>query len=269
MLAAARQTQANGKWNRRGRCSVWEHRSRDGGARCDKGAASTRAPSVGPATNTTELIIGEIMFNLRTTSAVAVLFASLAFVPTPGKAQLNFEARGGTSIPAGDLADLTDVGGSAGASIGYWIHPRLNLRLDGDVGILPSQRAALPDLRLWNYGAGLEASVLSPASRLTLLARVGAGATTLDTDDFGGRDLTLTYFALNGGLTVGYDATRSINLFATGQAYVAFGDEDELRALSSLAPELNGRGVDQLWSIPVQAGIRVTLPGRAGRVASK
>ncbi len=207
----------------------------------------------------------------RIPSAMLALLAGLTLLPSAAMAQLNFEARGGAGIPAGDLADLTDVGGTAGAGIGYWVHPRVNLRLDGDVDILTAaESGGLPDLRLWHYNGGIEASLLDRSrTRWKLLTNVGAGATTIDSDEFGGTDLTRTYFALNGGLKVGYDVSDNVNFFVGGQAYLTFADEDDLRPLSTLAPELNGANIDQLWSFPVYAGIRFTLPGSQTRLSAR
>jgi hypothetical protein len=98
---------------------------------------------------------------------------------------------------------------------------------------------------------------------------VGAGATTLDTDEFSGDDLTKTYFALNGGLKADYDVTRNVNLFVGGQAYLTFTDENDLRPLAALAPALNGQDLDQLWNVPVFVGVRVNLPGRRSRLSAR
>jgi hypothetical protein len=63
------------------------------------------------------------MFNSRKTpAAMLALLAASIVLPSAVQAQLNFEARGGAGIPAGDLADPTDVGGTAGAGIGHWVH---------------------------------------------------------------------------------------------------------------------------------------------------
>ena len=122
---------------------------------------------------------------------------------------------------------------------------------------------AVPDLRLWHYNAGAEVAILDPtAARVSLAANLGAGATTIDTDAFqGARDgLTRTYFALNGGVRLGYDISRNVNVFASGQAYATFGDNQDIRALTALAPDLAGQDVNTLWSFPLQAGIRFSLP---------
>jgi hypothetical protein len=63
------------------------------------------------------------------------------------------EGRGGISVPAGDLADVFDVGPSFGLRVGYRVHPRVTLRVDGDVGILSgaddlATGAEAPDTRL-------------------------------------------------------------------------------------------------------------------------
>lgn len=53
-------------------------------------------------------------------SIIAALLAAVA-LPGAAHAQFNFEGRGGAGVPAGDLADLADVGGSAGFGVGYLV----------------------------------------------------------------------------------------------------------------------------------------------------
>lgn len=217
-----------------------------------------------------------MMNRARWMAATMAVLASTAMAAGPAAAQFNFEGRGGAAVPVGDLEDLVDVGGTAGLGLGYRVHPRVNLRLDGDVGIFTGADdfGAVPDLRLWNYNGGAEVSILDPAAtRWTLTANIGAGATTIDTDDFapgGGddADFTETYFALNGGLRVGYDVTDNVNLFLGGQSYVTFTDEVDFARLAALTPALEGEEVDSVWSIPLYAGIRVNLPGGPTRVSA-
>lgn len=209
---------------------------------------------------------------VRSTTIIgAIAGLALMLSPDAADAQVNFEGRGGLGVPAGDLSELTKLGGSIGAGVGYWVSPRVNLRLDGDVNISRGGDAAgLPDLRLWHYGGGAEVNLVNPvATRWSVLAGFGLGATTLATDAFAGGDVTETYFALNGGLKIGYDVTERVNLFVGGKAYLTFADEADLAPLAALAPELAGQDVERLWSFPVQAGLRVTLPGGPTRMSAR
>ncbi len=166
----------------------------------------------------------------------------------------------------GDLADLADVGASFGAGASYNVHPRIALRIDGDVEILTGADLAsggeAPDMTLFQYNGGVEVSVLEPGtSRWRVLVNGGAGATTIDSDEFGGApagDFNETYFTVNGGLKVGYDVTPHVNVFVDGQIYVAFGDdEDDTAALAALSPEFDA--FDTFTSFPIYGGFRISF----------
>lgn len=71
-----------------------------------------------------------------------------SFRPTPPRlGRFSFSGQGGLGVGVSDLADLTDVGPSFGGGIAYWLTPRVAVR--GDFN-----------------------------------ANLGAGATTLDSDEF-------------------------------------------------------------------------------------
>ncbi|MFW6193350.1 MAG: hypothetical protein ACOC83_07670 [Gemmatimonadota bacterium] len=185
------------------------------------------------------------------------------------------EGRGGISVPAGDLADVFDVGPSFGAGIGYRVHPRVTLRVDGDVGILSgaddlATGTEAPDTRLWHYNGGVEVELTEPgASRWNVTANLAGGATTFDGDDFepavtnpatgeSVTDFSETYFTANGGLKVGYDVTPSVNVFAGGQWYLAFTDEEDTAVFSALSPsEIDA--FDTASEIPVVVGVRASF----------
>jgi hypothetical protein len=184
------------------------------------------------------------------------------------------EGRGGISVPAGDLADVFDVGPSFGAGIGYRVHPRVTLRADGDVAILSGADLATgeqaPDTRLWHYNGGVEVALTPPGeSRWDVTANVGGGATTFSGDDFEPAvvnpvtgetvtDFSETYFTANGGLKVGYDVTPRVNVYAGGQWYLAFTDEEDTAVFSSLSPsEINA--FDTASEIPIVLGVRASF----------
>ncbi|MFW6192310.1 MAG: hypothetical protein ACOC83_02395 [Gemmatimonadota bacterium] len=182
------------------------------------------------------------------------------------------EGRGGISVPAGDLADVFDVGPSFGAGIGYRVHPRVTLRADGDVAILSGNddlATPAPDTRLWHYNGGVELELTRPgASPWDLTVNLAGGATTFSGDDFtetvtnpvtgeSVTDFSETYFTANGGLKVGYDVTRRINVFVGGQWYLAFTDEDDTAVYSALNPEIEA--FDTASEIPIVVGLKAKI----------
>lgn len=184
------------------------------------------------------------------------------------------EGRGGISVPAGELADVFDVGPSFGVGVGYRVHERVTLRVDGDVGILGgadlATGAEAPDTRLWHYNGGVEFEITRPdRSPWSVSANLGAGATTISGDDFAGpltnpvtgetvTDFSETYFTANGGLRVGYALTPSLDVFAGGQWYLAFADEDDTAVYSALSPsEIDA--FDTASEIPIVVGLRATF----------
>ncbi len=191
--------------------------------------------------------------------------------PLDAQAQqrLSLEGRGGIAVPAGDLANLQDVGPSIGVGLVYQLSPRVSLRLDGDVDFLSGVDAdgsglEAPDLNIYHYTAGLEVKLLdSEASPWHLDANVGAGASTLDFDDFtvAGTpiDFTETYFTATGGLKLAYAVSRNVDVFLGGQAFLLFTDEDDTAVFSALRSDIDPNGFDNAWTFPITAGLRIGL----------
>lgn len=210
---------------------------------------------------------------IRTIGAALALAVAAALAPADAQAQgaehpWSIDARGGIAVPAGDLSDAVDVGPSFGLGIAYRIHPRIALRVDGDLDVYSGAdletaggQVELPDLNLWHYNAGLAFEVTRPgASPWDVTANLGAGATTFDGDapagggstvDDGG--LSETYFTANGGLRVGYDVHESVNVYAGGQWYLAFTDEEDTAGVAG--PE--AQGFDTASSIPLTLGVKI------------
>lgn len=209
-------------------------------------------------------------------TALTLAFA-LALVPlaSPAQAQMmgetskwSIDGRGGIAVPAGDLSDAVDVGPTFGLGIAYRVHPRVSIRVDGDVDVYSGadvQTAAgtveLPDLNLWHYNAGVGVELTEPgASRWDVTANVGAGATTFDGDAFTTNGTTVdglseTYFTANGGLKFGYDVSRNVNVYAGGQWYLAFTDEEDTAGLTPGGQQ--GSGLDTASSIPLTLGLKL------------
>lgn len=203
--------------------------------------------------------------------------AALAFVvggAVPAQAQgivdedpgWTIDGRGGIAVPAGDFADLAidDVGPTFGLGVGYYVHPRVALRIDGDVDFFSGDElaggATGPDITLFHYNAGAEVELTPPgASPWDVTANVGAGATTWDTDSFtvgtASDEVSETYFTANGGLKVGYDVHRNVNVFVGGQWYLQFTDEADTQPLAELAGQ--PEGFDSASTIPIYAGLKL------------
>ena len=208
--------------------------------------------------------------NIRHQAGTAAMAALLVFgmVGTAGAQQgISVEARGGIAIPTSDLSDLADSGPSFGVGINFPLNNRLSLRVDGDVDLLSGNDASGtgpegPDINLYHYGAGLEyALVEQGASRWGIDINVGAGATTFDADDFDVMGTTVdfseTYFTANGGLTLNYRVSPSVNVFLGGQAFIMFADEDDTAVFAAINSDIDPAGFDNVVTIPVTAGFQV------------
>jgi hypothetical protein len=200
-------------------------------------------------------------------------FAALLVFGTVGSAQaqqgISVEARGGIAIPTSDLSDLADEGPSFGVGVSFPLNSRLSVRVDGDVDILSGKDASGtdpegPDMNLYHYGAGLEYALVQPGdSRWGLDVNIGAGATTFDVDEFDVMgtpvDFSETYFTANGGLTLGYQVSRSVSVFIGGQAFIMFADEDDTAIFAAINSEIDPAGFDTAVTIPLTAGFKIAL----------
>ena len=214
-----------------------------------------------------------------TLGLVAILVASMLLLPTEATAQQwihnwSIDGEGGIAIPTEELAEVTDIGGTAGVRLSNQILPRLALRIDGDWALLSGNsfdnaNAAAesgPDLNLWHYTAGVEAALIDPRSGWDLTWNVGAGGTTFDADDFTPvtnpltsetvSSFTETYFTFNTGLRAGYEVTPNVNIYASGQWFLIFTDEEETAAFSALSGgEVNA--FNSVSNLPITAGVKV------------
>lgn len=191
------------------------------------------------------------------------IVAALAFAsPALAQGQWSFDGRGGVAVPVGDLSDVADAGPTFGVGIGYWFSDRVAVRVDGDLDLLSGKDSegtgpALPDMNLWHYNAGVEVNVVEPSSPWDFTLNIGGGLSTLDVDGDEGTptDLSETYFTGNGGLLVGYDVSPNVNIFARGQWYLVFSDEEDTAPLADLIGETGG--FDTLNSLPITVGVRI------------
>lgn len=161
--------------------------------------------------------------------------------------RLTFDGRAGIALPTGKLADAADPGFTFGLGGAYWISPRVALTADGDLELLRGQKvsgARGADLNLWHYNAGAAVNLAPTTSRWRVLANLGAGASTFDSE--GSASETLTRFTTNGGLRLAYRIANRSDVFLGSQAFLMFTDEAR-------------QGADTNWSIPVHAGVRLKV----------
>ncbi|MFQ5746920.1 MAG: OmpA family protein [Gemmatimonadota bacterium] len=206
--------------------------------------------------------------------SIAVAFGAAVLVlatATSGHAQgkVSVEGHGGIAIPAGDLADLYDVGPNFGANLEYNLNSRVAIRIGGDVDILSgvdmdANGQEPPDLNIYHYNAGIVLRLVEPGtSEWSFDVNANGGGSTFDSDTFtpvgtgGPQDFSETYFTFNGGLRVGYDLSPRAAVFVGGQVYVIFADETDSAALASLRTDASP--FDTAVTIPVNAGILIHI----------
>lgn len=171
-------------------------------------------------------------------------------------------AQGGLAIPTGDLADLPieSTGVGVGLGLAYRVSPRFAIRADAGAEFYGGSFAEAPSIRFFRYDAGLEAEVTPPGSPLDVVVNVGGGFTKWDTErgvPTPSATFTETYPTVNGGLRVGYDVVAGVNLFARGQWYMQFTDEQETAPLAELSTDLSG-GFGTASSAPISLGLSWT-----------
>ena len=242
-----------------------------------------------------------MMLGYKKWGVVLGAVALLATMPSKADAQFirystifwSFDAAGGVAIPVSDLANVAKTGGTAGIGLAYFLNPRFALIAEGSLdfmkgkagGDFVSSDGAGPDLRAWHYTGGFEYYITDPTSNLMFAFDLGAGGVTYDSDRFtvDGWDCSdptsecdqaagastsssydQTYFAVNGGLTLGYSFSQTgannipmVTVYIAGDVHVAFGDKQDSRALAA------GYGVESFGTsilIPVTLGIRINIP---------
>lgn len=183
-------------------------------------------------------------------------------------------ARAGPTFPAGALAEVADVGGSVGGTVGYKFHPNFEARLDVDAEWLDDGydsrgvRVAPPvSLVHFHAGVGIDFPRIGwQHVPLTFGVNVGGGGTLMSSqgpvrDQVTGEeeqfDFDETYFSLNGGAELGYEVSPRVEVFASGQAYLTFADTEDTQVFTARSPEVGTFG--HAWSFPVTAGVRVGL----------
>lgn len=181
----------------------------------------------------------------------------------------SFDARAGTSLPAGDLNDLADPGFGAGLGLAFHLSPQFALRLDGDMSRLSEVDADEfeegvedffeGDLNLWHYGGGLQFNLADPRrSSWDFLVMLGAGATTIDPNQPTAPDPQVqgqtTRFTANGGVRVGTRPAENVGIFLRGTSYAIFLQDDDF-----VDGDLEQATRDMWWAFPVQLGVELAI----------
>ncbi len=203
-------------------------------------------------------------------TASALLLAVLLVGAGQATAQqkLMFDSEGGVAFPTSKLAKLTDAGPSFGIKVGYQVHPRIAFNIMGDVDVLNGAELTgvrAPDMRLWHYGAGLEAGLL-PANvkRWSIRTNLGLGATTFDSDEFvtgpgsSVGDFSHTYFTTTGGVKLGYAVNRKLTTYVSGKAHWMATNREDTEVLAALDPS-KAKTFNNAWTFPVTAGFNLKI----------
>lgn len=197
--------------------------------------------------------------------AVLALFA----LPEPGTAQpatgkVSVDLRGGVAFPAGNLNDISDIGGLAGASAMWNFDPNWAIRADFDYIKLDEDYDSFdnligPPLDLMFFGGSFEVNFNSPKYQtmpLTFMLNLGAGAMNMKVDDtfnpsHPANGFDHTYLTFQGGAKIGYQLQPWINIFVNGTAYFML--------IDSADTGVYGFNFDNGWVIPITAGVRLTF----------
>jgi hypothetical protein len=179
------------------------------------------------------------------TSLLTLGLAAVTAAPAAAQSSLDFDVRGGVAVPAGDLNEVGAPGAGLGVGLGWWVHDRVALRVDGDLEVFGEHRlgdgVVMPRAYLWHYHAGLELDVLSgPETPWRVRLRGGAGGTTYDTENFRSRkaDFFDSYFSASGGLSAGRRVGERLEMGVIGQAFFTFTDKDRTAELAAESPRI-------------------------------
>lgn len=206
------------------------------------------------------------------TTVLALGLVAWSPATTAAQTGVALEGQGGVAVPLGQLGEFTDTGASLGAGIAFWFVPRVAVRADFDLNALKGKPSSGPgpegpDVTLFHYNAGLQLRLTDPrTSRWEIALNAGAGGTTLDSDEFEviregdigePTELKETYFALNGGLGIGYRIAPNLTLFVDGQWYAVLTEEDDTKVFAEINPRVDEDGFGTASVIPITLGFRL------------
>lgn len=184
--------------------------------------------------------------------------------PSPGT--ISVDPRAGLAIPVADLDELAQTGASFGGGVALHMSRRIALRADAELQLLTGARTPPPenllfaDMTSLNLTGGLEVNLLEPDTRWTGSLSLGAGISTLETEDTTDDGAAppvaadLTNFALRGGMRLGHQVGERLDVYLEPAVYLVVLDRDETRAFDAASAHV--RPFDVGWTIPLQAGVR-------------
>lgn len=187
----------------------------------------------------------------------------------PSAGTISVDPRAGLAIPLADLDEITQTGASFGGGVALHLSRRVALRADGEFQFLTGARTPPPenllfaDMTSLNLTGGLEVHLFEPGTRWTGSVSLGAGISTLDTedttDDGGPAPVTsdLTNLAFRGGMKLGHRVGERIDLYLEPAVYLVALERDETRAFAATSDHV--RPFDVAWTIPLQLGVRFHL----------
>lgn len=182
------------------------------------------------------------------------------------------EAGGGIEIPLGIMSEVQDLGPLAEAAAGYRVHPRVKLRAEGSLSFLqgspaPSAGRPMPNMTVYRALGGADVRLWSPSSRLDVVASVGAGAATYDTEAYPEpvenpateeveADFNQTWFTASGRLKVTYAPAARTRIFVAAGGRATLADADATAVFGVFDPAAGTRGTDAVWALPFGAGVQ-------------
>jgi len=193
-------------------------------------------------------------------ASVAVLLLAL-----PATAQVSVEARGGLSVPVGDLARIAEAGPTLGLGLAYVVGPSLRLRTDVDFvenpGVKDPPGGRSADVFQWFIMLGLEYELVGGDGPWGLRGTLGAGVSLLSTDPLFGMageasKLNEERFAATTFVEGEYRVSTSLAPYFRAQLLVTFLG-DRLAAFQHVDPSVGDSG--PLIGIPLEVGVRYSF----------
>lgn len=201
--------------------------------------------------------------------------ALLLAVPNPGAAQeagtISVTGEAGLGLPTGSLSDVADVGPAFRFGTTYSLGGRMGLQANVGTEVFESITAPGgegPTVRLFRLTVGPSLTLVrtSEETGFRLSARGGVGGTAFTAGrTLVGRganvraiDFTEVYLALDGGVSAGYDFSRSVGAYLSAGASLSFADEADTEPFAFLDPGVEP--FSTLVSVPITAGVRLSFP---------
>lgn len=191
--------------------------------------------------------------------------------------QLLLDTSVGLTIPTGSLAGIVDPGPAFSGGISYLVSSRIAVRLGLDVSVLNGSQSGEvptpPDIRLWQYGAGVQFFLVDPdRSRWQVAVHISGGATSFDSSEFVtnvcpprrvcipeqqefSTTFSLTYPMAAGGLGLSYNLSRTVAAVFSLRSRVTFLKREDTRVFTIFGQER----FSTAWNLPVLVGVQVAL----------